>query len=152
MSSVIKSKTTIILILFVVFAVSLIANSYGQEPKLQTDKTEKVYLQIQVRTSEGKLVAYIEPTVQFVYHPELLDKYLDKKPNKSIVTIDGKRFEKIQFEDIGAYAKSFTLAQYIMLDLDSRQPFPILTLIHNGCPVVPGDNYLAFWTILRPLS
>ena len=150
MFSVITNKAPIVSILIIVFAVTLIANSYGQVATVQTSKTEKVYLQIQVRNSDGKLVAYIEPTVLYVYYPGLLDKYLDKKPNISIVTIDGKRFEQIQFEERGTFDKYHTYAQYEMWSLNNGQRVDILSLLHDGYVVVPGDTYSVLWTIIRP--
>jgi hypothetical protein len=146
-----SNKLLAIVWVAVMLLVTVVGNSYGQTYVEQDAQKSQIYLQIQVRDSNGQLVAYIEPTVLYMYYHELFNKYLDTKP-KSTIIIDGKKFDQIQFEERGTFGVSHVMAQYQMVYSTSPNAIPLLTLIHDGYPVVPGDTITAFWTVIRPAA
>jgi len=114
----------------------------------KAQKPLKVYLQLQIRNSDGKLLAYFEPTVLYIYHPALIDQYLDTKP-KSIITKDGERFEQIHFKESGTFGTYHAMAQYRMMYSVDDTPVSLLTLVHDGYYVLPRDTFTASWTVIR---
>jgi hypothetical protein len=110
---------------------------YTDEPSLVD-----VSLQIQLRDSEGRLVAYYEPTQTWV-HPELVHVYLDTKENKSIILKDGKNLEVIKWEQSKSYSGNELKIAYGDL---------ILSTYSNGFISEPGDTITESWKVVRPLN
>jgi hypothetical protein len=146
------SKKLLSIAVILLFVTLLTGNSYGQTYVAPQDSQKSnIYLQIRIQNSDGQLVAYLEPTILYVFHPELLDKYLDTKPDKTIITIGGKKFEQIQFEEISKFSITNVISHYKMLSLISGKQETILGFINEGYPVVPGDTVTANWTVIRPI-
>jgi len=106
------------------------------------------YLQIQLRDSDGKLVAYYEPTRMWVVDSKLIHEILDTKENKSIISKDGRNFEVITWEQ-SEYYRGGELETAFGLFKDGK-----LALVDfpDGFFAEPGDTSSQFWTIVRPVS
>jgi len=103
----------------------------------------EVSIQIQLRDSEGRLVAYYEPTQTWV-KPELVHEYLDTKENKSIILKDGKNLEVIKWEQSKSYrGNELKTAWGTTLGLSS---------FSNGFLTEPGDITTESWKVVRPLN
>ena len=114
-------------------------------------KPSQIFLQIQIRDANGKLVTYLEPTVMYMYRPDLVDSYLATKQHTTI-TKDGKSFEQFQYEEHGTFSITHVMAQYQMTYDIEINIIPILTFLHDGYDIVPGDTFSALWTVREPLG
>ena len=102
----------------------------------------EITVQIQLRDSEGRLVAYYEPTRTWVT-PELVHEYLDTKENKSIILKDGKNLEVIKWEQSKSYSGN---------ELKIAYGDWILSTYTNGFISEPGDTITESWKVVRPLN
>ena len=103
----------------------------------------EVTIQIQLRDSEGRLVAYYEPTQTWV-NSEIIHEYLDTKENKSIILKDGKNLEVIKWEGTKSYrGNELKTAWGTTLGISS---------FSNGFLAEPGDISTELWTVIRPLN
>jgi len=102
----------------------------------------EVTIQIQLRDSEGQLVAYYEPTQTWV-DSKLVHEYLDTKENKSIILKDGKNLEVIKWEQSRSYMGN---------GLKTGYGGNGLTTFSNGFLTEPGDITTESWKVVRPLN
>jgi len=102
----------------------------------------EVSVQIQIRDSEGRLVAYYEPTQTWV-KPEFVHEYLDTKENKSIILKDGKNLEVIKWEQSKSYRENKLATAYGVTGLST---------FYNGFITEPGDTSTASWKVVRLLN
>ena len=102
----------------------------------------EVSIQIQLRDSEGRLVAYYEPTQTWV-NSKIIHAYLDTKENKSIILKDGKNLEVIKWEQSKTY-KGNTLPTAFGNN--------VLSSFSNGFITEPGDTATISWKVVRPLN
>jgi hypothetical protein len=114
-------------------------------------KPSQIFLQIIIHDTNGKLVAYLEPTVMYLFRPDLVDSYLVTKQHTTI-TKDGKSFEQFQYEEHGTFSTTHAMAQYQMTTDVGKNIIPILTFLHDGYDIVPGDTVSALWTVREPLG
>ncbi len=110
---------------------------YTDEPSLVD-----VSLQIQLRDSEGRLVAYYEPTRTWL-DPKLVHEYLDAKENKSTILKDGKNLEVIKWEQSKSYSGNKLKIAYGGWGLST---------FSNGFISEPGDTITESWKVVRPLN
>jgi len=102
----------------------------------------EVTIQIQLRDSEGRLVAYYEPTQTWV-NPETVHEYLDTKENKSIILKDGKNLEVIKWEASRSYRGN---------ELKTAFGGSGFSAFFNGFLPEPGDTTTESWKVVRPLN
>ena len=107
----------------------------------------EITLQIQLRDSEGRLVAYYEPTQVWV-NSKLVHEYLDTKENKSIILKDGKNLEVFEWEQTITY-RGNELATGFAIYKDGKL---INTSFSNGFISEPGDVAFQSWRIVRLLN
>jgi len=132
------------LIILFSLSVGLISVVQGQTVKDDPSFVE-VSLQIQLRDSDGLLVAYYEPTRIWVVDSKLTHEYLDTKENKSIISKDGRNLEVITWEQsesykggeletaFGVYKERLALAVFV-----------------SGYLTEPGDYSTVSWKVVRP--
>jgi len=77
----------------------------------------------------------------------MIHQYLDKQPNKKIITIDGKNYEQIELE--------FTFTergngQRASISLYENE-IAVLTTRFNGFLAEPGDLQIISWKIIRAI-
>jgi len=144
---------SLIIIVILVILFGLIGISYLQNTIAQQNEKLQVLLQLQIRNSEGHLVSHVEGTKIVIIRQNLLNEYLDEKPNKKIIVKEGKNYELIQWqartEKFNKFHVQAMFQLYIQKDGEWVTP---LTIIHNGYQVEPGDTITVYWTIIRPNS
>jgi len=108
-----------------------------------------VRVQNQLRNSEGTLIGVINGKASFYLQHEILDIHLDSKPVKEIVTIDGKKYEKMEV----AVPKVVTDSDYgfnNFLEVTAGGNSAKIFLGHSHAFLVEqSDTVSALWTILR---
>jgi len=102
----------------------------------------EVTIQIQLRDSEGRLVAYYEPT-QIWVNSKLVHDFLDTKENKSIILKDGKNLEVIKWERSTSYRGN---------ELKTGFGGGSLSTFSNGFLPEPGDTSTESWKVVRLLN
>jgi len=108
-----------------------------------------ISLQITVRNSDGMLVTYNEPQVFWLVNVGAIHQFLDEQEKKTIIYIDGKKHEQIEFE----YKQYFRnggdqLSMWIIWWEDNG----ILTAEINGYITEVGDTITASWQIIRTVE
>ncbi len=135
------------LIILLSFSVGFVGVTQGQNLEKYPSLAE-VSLQIQLRDSDGQLVAYYEPTRIGILDSKLTHEYLDTKENKSIISKDGRNFEVIMWEQSQSYrGGDYKSAFGFYKDGD----LAIVNYV-DGFLVEPGDTSSQFWTVVRPVS
>ncbi len=109
---------------------------------------EEISLQIQLRDSDGQLVAYYEPTRIWVVDSKLTHEYLDIKENKSIISKDGRNLEVIMWEQ-SEYYRGGELETAFGFFKDGNLAIIDYT---DGFLAEPGDTTSQFWKVVRPVS
>jgi len=143
----------LIAIFFVIFSGFLGSNN-GQYAEAQKPQDSfKVLLQLQVRNSDGQLVAYIEGTKILTIKEWLLNNYLDTLPNKKTVTDEGKKYELFQWQGkTEKFDKTHSMALFqLHVNYNDQMVMPLL-VNHNAYQVQEGDTVTVFWTIMRSVS
>jgi len=109
----------------------------------------EISLQLQVRNSDGALVAYIEPTVFYLRSVSHIHEFLDAEENKTIIIKDGKTYEQIEFE----YEHfSETGEQQISAYFLTWKGGTPLVSFYNGYLSDAGDTLTASWKIIRTVQ
>ena len=135
------------LIILFSLSVGLISVVQGQTVKDDPSFVE-VSLQIQLRDSDGLLVAYYEPTRIWVVDSKLTHEYLDNKENKSIISKDGRNLEVITWEQLQVH-RGFGLHTAFGFFKDGD--LAVVDFV-DGFLAEPGDTSSKFWKVVRPVS
>jgi hypothetical protein len=138
-----------ILVLALVGIVPIIP-SYAQTPN-----NVAIFLQIQVRDSNGALVSYMETHQVTITDMAKLNLLLDQKSplfEKSTVTNGDQKFEVIKATDIEVHTSGTIVSQNMISVTDGQHSQVLAVADHDGYPVVPGDKVTAYWTLVRPAS
>ena len=139
----------LIISLIILFSLSVgfVGVTEGIQVKLKEEPSlVEVSVQVQHRDSEGRLVAYYEPT-QIWVNPKLIDAYLDTKENKSIILKDGKKYEVFELEQTLTY-RGNQLATGFVLSQDDR----VQNAYSDAFISEPGDVAFQSWKIVRLLN
>jgi len=136
------------LIILLSFSVSFVGVAHGGIFLKDDPSLVEISLQIQVRDSDGLLVAYYEPTRISVVDSKLTHEYLDNKENKSIISKDGRNLEVITWEQLQLHRgaglnTAFGFFKYSDL---------ALIVYSDGYLTEPGDISYNFWKVVRPVS
>ena len=135
------------LIILLSFSVGFVGVVQGQNLD-QYPSLIEVSLQIQLRDSDGQLVAYYEPTRIWIPDSKLAHEYLDTKDNKSIISKDGRNLEVIMWEQSESYRGG---------ELETAFGFSkggdlAVIAFSDGYLTEPGDISSQFWKVVRPVS
>ena len=132
-----------------IFGFTLIGNSYGQrEPAPREDPSlSQVFLQLQLRNSEGQLVTYLEPTVMYITNIAMVHEFLDTK-DKKIIEKNGEKFELIQYDSKAFFSTTKQIASYGMVYKETH----VLLFRHDGYIATPGDTLDVSWKIIRTIQ
>jgi len=143
--------------LVLIFALGIIALSpiflmdvYGFTHNRSHPSLIEVSLQMQVRDSEGRLVAYFEPNLMYIINLEKLHERLDAIENKEKILINGVEHELIKYHQSGYHTEKHRdqIAAFILY----YQDIPVLVYNHDGYLTEPGDNWITEWKIIRTIS
>jgi len=135
------------LIILLSFSVGFVGVTQGASLKDDPSFVE-ISLQIQLRDSDGQLVAYYEPTRIWIPDSKLAHEYLDLKENKSIISKDGRNLEVITWEQSESYrGGELETAFGFFKDGD----LAVVDFV-DGFLTEPGDTSSKFWKVVRPVS
>ncbi len=135
------------LIILLSFSVGFVGVTQGAILKDDPSFVE-ISLQIQLRDSDGQLVAYYEPTRIWVPDSKLAHEYLDTKENKLIISKDGRNLEVIMWEQSESY-RGGELETAFGFFKDGK----LATVdFVDGFFTEPGDTSSQFWKVVRPVS
>jgi len=101
----------------------------------------EVSIQIQIRDSEGRLVAYVEPTQTWA--TKSIHYWLDKNENNSIILKDGKNLVVSKWEQSKSYKGNKLPTAY------GGNGFSTFT---GGFLTEPGDTATISWKVVRLLK
>ncbi len=143
-------KFLIISLIILSFSVGFVGVAHGGEGITVKDDPSfvEISLQIQLRDSDGLLVAYYEPTRIWIDDSKLAHEYLDTKENKSIISKDGRNLEVIMWEQSESYRGG---------ELETAFGFSkggdlAVIAYSDGYLTEPGDTSSQFWKVVRPVS
>ena len=106
----------------------------------------EVSLQVQLRDSEGQLLAYYEPTRLWV-DPKVIHEYMDKQENTSIILKDGKKYEVFELEQTLTYRGNQLATGFVLSQVDRVQ-----NAYSDAFLSEPGDVAFQSWKIVRLLN
>jgi len=144
-----------ILLIFLIFVVFLGAffivdsDAYiGPPTPREHPSFKEISLQIQIHNSDGVLVAYLEPTNFFLRNVNMIHEFLDTQENKTIIVIDGKNYEQIEFEFKHRIGKEGQRASYVI----GWEGIGVLSGEHNVFISDPDDTMTVSWKIIRTIQ
>jgi len=143
--------------LVLIFALGIIAISpiflmdvYGSTHNRSHPSLIEVSLQLQIRDSEGHLVAYFEPNLLYIINLEKLHERLDGIENKEKILIDGVEHELIKLRQVSSNP-AIQRVQIASFNL-YNQGEPVLAYRHDGYLKEPSDYWITDWKIIRTIS
>ena len=138
-----------------IFALCLIALSsilvmdvYASTHNRSHPSLIEVSLQIQVRDSEGHLIAYIEPNLMYILGIEKLHEKLDQVEDKEKILINGVEHELVEIHQAGFFTEKRELISAHRLYYQGES---VLLINYDGLIVEPGDRWIADWKIIRTI-
>ncbi len=114
----------------------------------------EVLLQIEVRDSNGSLVAYIETERIGKISTLELNMYLNiqNQTRKEFLIKDDKKYEMQQFEStIETRDEKLAYSSSKLLAVIQNEEVTLLDMSYDSYQTEPGDTVRNFWTIIRPL-
>ena len=133
------------ILLSVVF-ISLIGNSYAQS--FEQTRSIFIFVQTQIRNSDGHLVAYLEANKVFISEPDLLNRYLDTQSPQTFERA-GQSYELIQLDVQKEITEPDVISKTTLATVVDDKPILTVYSDHDGYPIVPGDTVTSIWTIIR---
>ena len=109
-----------------------------------------IFLQVQVRNSNGQLVAYAEDKPDIFDLQKVLD-WVEPKSVKSTIVKKGQTLELMQFVHHLSYSRLDSLSAYYVSGDVNGQAATLLFFNNDSIPVMAGDKVDVFWTVIRPL-
>lgn len=117
----------------------------------QTGNQFVIFVHINIRNSDGQLIAHNEGYKIQVLDLELFNKLLDKQPVVSTTQIGGQNYEIIQLIHHDKYDSPTVVSnQGVGIDVQGQVQF-LVNYNHDGYPVDKGDTITSVWTIIRPV-
>ena len=125
-------------------------DAYGFTHNRSHPSLIEVSLQIQVRDSEGGLVAYFEPNLMYITNLAKLHERLDEVEDKEKILINGVEHELIVINMVGHYKEKYRdqIASFTLFYEENS----VLVYNHDGYLRDPGDIWIADWKIIRTIS
>jgi len=136
--------------------IGMISYSYAQYTIVDKNtKLPEVMLQLELRDSNGGLIAYIESGQIIGISPLELNRFLDNQnqTRKEFLVIDDKKYESQQWEIKGdAYVSQLAYSGTRLLDIYQNEFETLLFMRHDSFQTQPGDTVRIFWTVIRPAN
>jgi len=142
--------------LLCLFLMGMTSYSYAQQsvPDNSTQFPE-VFLQLELRDSNGSLLAYIEADQVLNTLPLELNRFLDNLNNtrKEFFIKDGKKYESQQWVLVNEKtAKKTAYSGARIVSIFEHEFKTPLLIRHDSFQTEPGDSLRIYWTIIRPVS
>lgn len=126
---------------------SLATNSYAQ-PSEQPSQVF-LFVQTQIRNSDGQLIAYLEANKIFIADLDSLNKHLDTLAPQQILSKAGQNYDLFKI-DIQNKITSQTVTSRTALGAVLGGKEVVLAYSdHDGYLLVPGDTVRWTWTVIR---
>jgi len=106
----------------------------------------EIRLQLQLRNSDGMLVAYMEPTTFYLTNLFLIHDFLDAQEDKISIIKDGKSYEQIKFEFKHVFRTGGEQHSTYLFAWEGINP---LVTRFNGYISETGDSLTVSWKITR---
>ena len=146
----------IYLSLLCLILIGMTSYSYAQLTVVDKNtRLPQVLLQIEVRDSNGSLIAYIEADQIIGISPLELNRFLDNLNNtrKEFLIKDDKKYESQQWEiNTETFVEELAYSGTRLLDLYQNEYVTLLIVRHDSFQTQPGDTLRIFWTVIRPVS
>ena len=136
----------LIVSLFILFSLSVGFVGVTQGIPWDDPSLLEVSLQVQLRDSEGQLLAYYEPTRLWV-DPKVIHEYMDKQENTSIILKDGKKYEVFELEQTLTYRGNQLATGFVLSQVDRVQ-----NAYSDAFLSEPGDVAFQSWKVVRLLD
>ena len=148
-------KIVLFTLLFLIL-IGITSYSYAQwtVPDKNTILPE-VLLQMELRDSNGSLLAYVETEQVIRLSPLELNSFLDNQnqTRKEFLIKDDKKYEIQQWEIEGhTFDKKHAYSSTLLLDTVQNEFVILLQMLHDSYQTEPGDTLRVFWTVIRPVS
>lgn len=147
-------KTILAVLVLIAVCMIPIENSYGESIESNIAKNKiYIYAQIQVTNSDGQLVAYLESKKITILYLDKLNQLLDQNAGgikKSIIAIDGKKYEMIKGVGVYVHKTPTVVSKSIISNTQGSLSQMLIWADHDGYPVIAGDKVTTTWTIIRP--
>lgn len=147
-------KTALAVLVLMAVCMIPIESSYGESIESHLAKNKLyIFAQIHVTNSDGQLVAYLESKKITILDLDKLNQLLDQNSGgiqKSIITIDGKKYEMIKGIGVFVHKVPTVVSKSIISNTQGSSSQMLVWADHDGYPVIPGDKVTTTWTIIRP--
>lgn len=137
------------IILLILSLVPIFLPSYAQT----SDTT--IFVQHILRDSDGNLVTSFEATKIGYIQQSALTKFLDAESNSNdpIMMIKNQKMQIIERQGTINFDSDNVISDTTLnTPLESGQIVTLIRLIHDGIPVIPGDELITIWTFIRPVQ
>jgi len=124
-------------------------------PDRNTKIDIEVMLQLELRDSNGGLVAYIEADQIIGYAPLELNKWLDaqNQTRKEFFIKDDKKYESQRWEIKGdEYTEKLAYSLTRLIEVYQHELVTLVQIRHDSFQTQPGDTVRIYWTMIRPAS
>jgi len=139
--------------------IGMISYSYAQFTMIESvdenTVVPEVLLQLELRDSNGGLLAYFESDQILSISPIELNKFLDiqNQTIKEFFIKDDKKYESQKWEIRGdAFTLQSAYSITRLMDVQENELETLLQMRHDSFQTFPGDTSRLFWTIIRPAS
>jgi len=145
----------IIFSLLCLILIGMTMYSYAQFTVVDKNtRLPEVLLQIEVRDSNGSLVAYIETERIGKISTSELNMYLNvqNQTSKEFLIKDDKKYEIQQFESaIETRDERLAYSSGQLVIVIQNELLTLLIMSYDSYQSEPGDTVRHFWTIIRPI-
>lgn len=112
-------------------------------------KGVELFLQIQIRDSDGLLVAYIEGKPR-IFDLDRFEQWLESQSVKNIIVKNGKTYEVLRTSYESSFSETNTKGGYfVKLPVDGGYVDYVMHMDHGSYHVKPGDTIKAYLTLIR---
>jgi len=148
-------KIVLFTLLFLIL-IGITSYSYAQWTVVnETTILPEVLLQMELRDSNGSLLAYAQSEQVIGFSPLELNSFLDNQnqTRKEFLIKDDKKYEIQQWEIHGVtFDKRHAYSSTRLLDTVQNEFVILLQMRHDSYQTEPGDTLRVFWTVIRPAS
>ncbi len=111
-------------------------------------KDIQLFMQIQIRDSDGTLVAYIEGKPR-IFTLDVLVQWLESVSQKSTITKDGKTYEVLRYSAQQSFLNANTMGgYYVRLPVNGITDI-VMYMDHGSYHVKKDDTSMAYFTLIR---
>jgi hypothetical protein len=130
------------IVIFVAFT------NYSTFALYEQPKDVQLFLQIQVRDSDGTLITYIEGKPR-IFNLEKVSQYLESISQKSTFVKNGKTYEIFRSNSESSFSQTNTMGGYFIRFPINGIDTNVMYMDHGSYHVKQGDIIKAYFTLIR---